>query len=174
MAKAPSAGLFASTAVITTTESAQGTLTFDKLETGTSVYDKIGWIIHRVEWMISVSVLNLLLDQSDSIAWAIAMSNQGTTIPDNDPAVIVRRRLGCADFGTPANTLEEYWPKTDDFSNLPGGGILVLPNPLYLGVISASIASAASVTARIFFSAIEMNDQDYFNLIQSRQLLISS
>jgi hypothetical protein len=83
----------------------------------------------------------------------------------------MRRRLSDADFGTPANAVLMTSPIIDDFSTLPGGGILVLPNPLFVYIQSASIASVASVAMRAWFTSVNLSDDDYFLLAQARMLL---
>lgn len=173
MASKSVAGEYCAQAVLSVTESAANTLTFDKLETGLSVYDKVGWVIARVEWRLGATTPGFFNSSGDLIAAALVMSNQLTALNDTDPAVQAIRKWSRLDIGTAASGL--FFPTTwvDDYSTLPGGGLLVLPNPLYLAVLGTGLSAAGSCTARIFYRAIDMGQDDYFNLIQARQLLIN-
>jgi len=166
--------LFTSQAELTVTESASNTLTFTKLETGLSVYDKIGWVIARVEWRPSSGTYALFNGTGDVLDCALTMSNGLTALSESDPAIYNFRKFLRLDFGTAANASIFSSTYIDDFSTLPGGGLLVLPNPLYLGIKGTGLTAGATMFTRIFFKAIELSDQDYFNLVQARQLLITT
>jgi len=58
-----------------------------------------------------------------------------------------------------------------DFSSLPGGGLLTLPNPLYLAVQGESLASAVTVRARIHFSRMDMEAENWIELVEQTRLL---
>ncbi len=165
---------FVSQAVFLVTETAANTLTFEKLETGLSVYDKIGWVVCRVEFKIRATVPALFNGTGDYLEMALTITNSITTLADDNPAVLVKKLLLRTDFGTAANAGINDTTYIYDYSNLPGGGLLTLPNPLYFGLVGTGLTGAATVTCRLFFKAIQLNDQDYFNLVQSRQLLIST
>lgn len=153
------------------TMSAANALTYEKIESGMSIYDRIGWVLSRVEWMVPVGTRNLLLDQSDEITMGLATSNSMATISDTDPNVLSRLRISVADFGTAANSLLIDDPIVQDYTGLPGGGLLVLPNPLYVFMDSESVASAGSIAARAWFTSVDLSDEDYFLLAQARMLL---
>lgn len=174
MANKSIAGNFASQAVLSVTETAANTLTFTKLETGLSVYDKIGWVLNRVEFRLGSGVPALFNASGDFLQIALSMSNSLTALSDDDPAIYTNLMLYRVDYGTAASGMLEPNLYSQDFSGLPQGGILILPNPLYLGVRGSSLTAASSVVARIYYTAIELSDTDYFNLVQSRQLLINS
>lgn len=161
-------------AILSVTESAANTLTFDKLETGLSVYDKIGWIIARVEWKLSSGTYALFNGTGDTLTMALSMSNNLTSLAQTDPALITQRNFVRLDFGTAANASIFENIYVDDFSGLPGGGLLILPNPLYIALLGSGLTAAANVTARIFFQPITMTGDDFTNLVQARQLLIST
>jgi len=173
MAKLP-ADNFASQAMFSTTESAANTLTFSKLETGLSVYDKIGWVLARVEIPLTVATLDLFNGNGDVLEIALTATNTITAFDDANAAIYMHRTLLRRDVGTPAVSFFIDTTIVEDFSTLPGGGILLLPNPLYLAIKGTGLTGAATVDVRIFFKAMDMTDQDYFNLVQARQLLIST
>jgi hypothetical protein len=165
---------FTEQAIITVTESAANTLTFAKLTTGVSIYDKIGWIINRLEWRFGGSLNAFFNGTADSLALALTMSNAAASLSDTDPAIIAIRRWQRTDFGTAANAQIQPLTWVDDFSTLPGGGLLVLPNPIYGAALGSGLTTASTTYIRMFFTPVELSDQDYFNLVQARQLLIST
>lgn len=165
---------FTSQAVFYVVETAANTLTFEKLETGLSVYDKIGWVIQRAEWELGVASLAYFNGTGDHITFALTITNSLTGLSDENPAIIAIDRIVRTDLGTAASGLLRPTKIVRDFSTLSGGGILTLPNPIYCGLQGNGLTNAASVVCRLYFKAIELSDTDYFNLVQARQLLIST
>ncbi len=165
---------YASKAIFQLVESAGSTLTFDKLETGLSVYDKIGWVISRVETRLSAGTMALFNGTGDNLTVALVSTNSLTSLSDSNPAVYSLRNFVRIDFGTAASASITSGSFVDDYTGLPGGGLLVLPNPLYGGIVGSGLSGAASLNMTVFFQAVNLSDQDYFNLVQARQLLINS
>lgn len=161
-------------AVFNVTESSANTLTFDKLETGMSVFDKVGWVVQRIEWRLSSTVPALFNTAADTLSMALTASNTLTTLTDSDPAIYNIKRLVRVDIGTAASGMIMPMDFVSDLSGLAGGGILVLPNPLYVGIVGGGLSGPATVVTRLFVVPVELSNEDYFNLVQSRQLLIST
>lgn len=174
MAKTQVGDNFTSQAVFNVTESGSNTLTFEKLETGLSVYDKIGWVIQRIDWKFNIGSFALMNTSGDFLTAALTITNTLSTLGDENPAVLDIVKFGRHDIGTAASGLIINPLFVHDYSTLSGGGILTLPNPLYVGVVGYGLSGPASIIARLFFKAIELSDTDYFNLVQARQLLIST
>lgn len=165
---------YSSQALFGLTESAANTLTFEKLETGLSVYDKVGWIIQRLEWKPGATAFAMFNGSGDTLSLAVTMTNTLTSLANDNPAILFKRDfvrvdLGVAAAGSIVDTIFEQ-----DYSTLAGGGILVLPSPLYGAIVGGGLTAAATGFIRIYFKAIELSDTDYFNLVQARQLLIST
>lgn len=167
------AGLFTSQATLSNVESAANTLTFTQLQTGLSIYDHVGWILGRLEFRLSNTVPALFNADGDALSIAITQNNAAAALSQSDPAIIYLLQIRRTDYGTAAsgelrsNTFEV------DFSTLPGGGILVLPNPLYLASVGSGLTGPSTVTARLYFQPVDLSDADYFNLVQARQLLLN-
>lgn len=173
MATAQKKDEFANVAIVTVTESAANTLTFKKLEMGTSLFDRVAIIIHRVEWYLA-SAAAALIGDGDRVMAAITNTNTLDSIEANEEGVLIRKMWRNVFQGAPANNQREVFPTVDDFTTLPGGGIIMLPSPLYVGLECASLAAAQTIYCRMFFTFKEMKDQDYFELMQARQTLISN
>ena len=176
MAKSSIQGAFATKALFQLAETAANTLSYDKLETGMSVYDKVGWIIARIEYRITATTWALFNGTGDNLTVALTSTNTLTaaTLSDSNPAVYALRNFARIDIGTAASGLLQSGTYTDDYSTLPGGGLMVLPSPLYAGIVGSGLTGAASMNVLIYFTPMDLSDQDYFNLVQARQLLINS
>jgi len=174
MAEKNQLGAFSSQAVFDVTEAGANTLTFEKLETGISVYDKIGWILNRVELTGNPSAL--FNTTADTLTMALTMTNSITAaqLSANNPAIYMLRTFYRVDYGTAATAILRDATDVIDYSNLPGGGLLMLPNPMYFGLVGSGLAGAATMICRIFYTPLQLGDADYMNLIQARQLLIST
>lgn len=165
---------YANMAIVQVDESAANTLTYKKLEMGTSLFDRVGIIIRKVEWYVHAN-LNYIVANSDSIQCAITNTNTLADIGPEYEGVLVRRTFRAWVYGTPATAQLYGEPWVDDLSALPGGGIIMLPNPLYVAVKGVSLASACTdVTAKIYFTFVELTNEDFFELMQARQTLIST
>lgn len=162
---------FVNMAYASVAESAAGTLTFSELNTGIAIFEKVAWIVHRIDWIIMPAYQNLILAEADSISFALCCSNSLSSLTPSRVAVIDYGYIGLDLFGTPANAYMFHVPIIHDFSTLPGGGIIVPPNPLYVAIQGASLASVVLGACRIFFTIKTLEAEEYWELVQARQLV---
>lgn len=163
---------YANQAVITVTESAANTLTFKKLETGISLFEKQAWLISRVNYFISgIAQFNT---SADALAMAITTTDQLTSLTLTNAAILDFLYLLRVDLGTAASGMFLPMPLVSDMSGLAGGGLLVPPNPLYLGAVGTGLAAAVSVTAKFYYTTIELKAEEYWELVESRRIISSS
>ena len=73
--------------------------------------------------------------------------------------------------GTAASGGFHVQPYTKDLSTLPGGGLIIIPNPLYGFAIGTGLASATTNYIRFYYTQIEISDAQYYELWQSRVML---
>jgi len=168
--------MFANMAIVKVTESAATTLTWKKLEVGTSLFEKVAIVLHRVEWSFAAggSGIAAMAGTGDICYAGIANSNTLSSLQADQEGLIVRKRWSRYDFGTAGSGNFIVEPFVDDFSSLPGGGLIMLPTPFYVGVLGASVAAAFEITARILFTFRELKGEDFLELLQARQTLIST
>lgn len=165
---------YAFPAVFALKETTVNTLTLEKLETGLSVYDRVGWVIQRIEIALAVATYGYMNATGDAISVGLTTTSNLTTLADDNPAVLYLRRFVRLDFGTAATGSIQPTVFESDFTNLAGGGLLTLPNPIYGAILGNSLTTAGEATIRLYIKAVPLTDQDYFNLAQARQLLISA
>lgn len=145
-------------------------LEFAKIDFPFSIMDKVGILIHRVEW-VPTSIGNLN-SSGDTLVGALTTSNTLTDVTDpTDPQVIQYIRWRRLDIGTAASGLIYMDPYIVDYSDLPGGGILVAPSPLYLAVDSQGAAAACQINMRFFYTYLSLSSEDYWQLVESRRVI---
>ena len=154
---------------VTVTETAANTLTFQEIEVGFSMFERVGLLIHRVEYAPEDAAYNSLISSGDTLKCALTASNTIDTINPSERAAIDTIRWHAKDVGTVADLMVYQIPAVKDFSNLPMGGILIAPRPLYVGAEATGFSAAISVQVRLYFTVVSMADSDYFELLESRR-----
>jgi len=146
-------------------ESSANTLTFDEITLGLSLFDKVALIINRIEWYAWPT---RLLAAGDAIEFGISSSNAFVDPDSSQPSIITFQSMDVVDFGTAG--VHEVWrqPLVEDLSNLPGGGLLITPRPLYQFVEGTNLAAVATVRMRMFFTVKKMKPEEYFELLETR------
>ena len=172
MAKAGS-DKFANMAAVLVTESAANTLTFQKLETGIAIFEKVAWVISRWEVRVAPTLTNFA-DTEDSLDVALTCSQNLSSIATyNEPCILAWYRLIYHESGTPANFSFFHSPTVFSYADMPGGGLIVPPNPLYLGVKGAGLAGAQSVSCRFWYSTLQLTPDEYWELVEARRIISS-
>lgn len=155
---------FSNKAYGTVTESAANTLTFSQIQTNISIMEKVAWVISRIEWYFTPAQIALLVDDADAFEVALTSSNKVATLSLADSAVIdymmVRKFVSTA---VGWQFISPMW--TRDFSMLPGGGLIVAPNPLYVAIKGTGLASAGGVGMRFYWSRQELSPDQYLELL---------
>jgi len=164
---------FANLAVISVTESAANTLTFKKLETGISLFEKIAWIIHRVEYFMDILAASFD-GNADFLDVGLSTTDQLTTVSFSNNAVLDKLQVQRSDWGAAANAILQEKPLYKDFTNLPGGGLIIPPNPVYGFACGGGQVSARSVTIRLFYTTLVMTPDQYWELVEARRIISST
>ena len=161
-------------ATITVTESAANTLTFKKLETGMSLFEKYAWIISRIEYFFTFNG-TLFNATADTLAVAVTTSNVRTTIMTSatftDVSVLDMIQVTRTDLGAAATGMMSILPLVKDFSSLPGGGIISPPAPLYGAAEGSGLVSATTTIIKMYYTVLELGTDDYWELVEARRLL---
>jgi hypothetical protein len=163
--------IFANIAHIQCLESAANTLTYRKLETGISLFEKVAWVIHRLEYFLTAVETAAV---GDGITCALCTSdNPSDILPDEASQVDIITHYR-QDWGTAASGWWRREPVMKDFVSLPGGGLIVPPNPIYLAVLGLSQTNPQTVDIRIFYTAKVLKPEEYWELVEARRLVSSS
>ena len=164
---------FANQAVITLTESAANTLTFKKLETGVSLFEKVAWLISRIEYFFTPGDFSYFNGTGDALTVALTTTSSITSLPITDATVLDIFQLTRLDFGTAANAIMTELLRYKDLSALAGGGLLVPPNPIYGAIQGSGLSTAATVYLKIFYTVITLEPAQYWELVEARRIIAS-
>lgn len=156
--------------------------TFEQIQPQSSINDRLGWIVHRAEFFHPTEVWAAWLDSTAdfTLEYGIANSNSFAVPTASNPALKIRQRLVTNNNGAAAATTTHVYdqqPFVQDFSTLPGGGMLMLPYPMYgyvsvIGTLPAGIAGVnCYFTLKV--SQVQLSDADFFALLQANQMFIS-
>lgn len=162
--------VFVNQAYITVVESAANTLTFAKLETGVTIHEKIGWIISRLDYSMGLAAANFGAE-GDVVEFGISTSDLITTISLRTSAIVDYNAIRRNDFGTAASGMLTRQPFQKTFANLPGGGILVPPNPIYIYVKGGALTSAMTIECRLFYTYKELKLEEFWELVELRRMI---
>ena len=163
---------YANVAAIDLTESAANTLTTAKFAFPFSIMDKMGILISRVEYELA-NLSSVLAASADQIIAGLVAGTAPDMTNPADPLVIDTYKTTRLDFGAAASGVVVQQPFIKDFSTLPGGGILVAPNPLYVAILGVSAGAAGRVKVRLFYTYFEMSTDEYWQLVESRRIISS-
>jgi len=161
---------YANLAAINVVETAAGTLTSAKFSFPFSIMDKMALLVSRIEyWPGAIEQLN---STGDYILGGIIAAASVLDLRDqSDPLVIDSFSLGRLDQGTAATGHLINMPWVKDLSNLPGGGILLAPNPLYVAVKGSGAAGVVSLWVRMYYTYMELATDEYWQLVESRRII---
>lgn len=146
------------------TESAANTLTFTEIQTNVDIFAKRAWILHRLEWYAPPATLDMLLAAADALTFALTSSNKLTTLGLDAAGVIDYGEISPFVATYVAASLQ-YKPFIRDFGNLPGGGLIIAPRPLYVAAKGVSVAAASTWQCRGYFTQLEMSADEYLELV---------
>jgi len=170
-AKSKTGDKFANLAYLTVTESGTDTLTFAQLQLASNLMsEKAALIIHKAEFTLTnPAVLNSTTDFTDV---GLCLSDRVTSLADfAQPELLFFKRVQRLDFGTAASGGLYQWPLELDFSRLPGGGILVPADRLYIGCKSTGASGANGAQMRLFYTVMPLDVSDYWELIEARRVM---
>lgn len=162
---------YANVAHIQVTESAINTLTYKKLETGISLFEKMAWVISRIEyyWMALAMAVT-----GDGIVMGITTSNNPPDLTPDQVAVIDMHKVARIDLGTAGTGMFYSYPIVKSFSELPGGGLIVPPNPIYLATLGVSQPAVTVLDARIYYTTVILKGDEFWELVEARRIISST
>jgi len=168
---------FSNVACITVTESAANTLTYKKLEAGISITDKVAWLISRIEYHTLTSLAGAFNADGAQLHVGMSVYNGLTTQQSvgsiADPSMIDRVWLEEVYFGAAASGFLFQRPLIHDFSDLPGGGIIVPPTPIYGWAQGNALTVATDTVIRFHYTLLKLGTEQYWQLVEARRVIAS-
>jgi len=148
----------------TVVESGPTTLTFAEIQTNVDVFSKKAWVLHKLEWYELPADRGLIVNSDDAIRLALTSSNKMSSLSLSDAGVIDLLELNAVPYTAVGVEIYDQ-PHIRDFSSLPGGGLIIAPRPLYIAIQGVSIAAVATGSVRGYFTAIDLNADEYLELV---------
>jgi hypothetical protein len=171
-AKGTALDTFANIAAVKVTMSGTDTLTTGKFSFPFSIMDKMGLVISRIEYM--ANALTQLNTSGDYALLGLCVAaSLVDALNQADPNIIDYREIVRYDYGTAASALLDQEPYVKDFSMLPGGGLLVAPNPLYAFMTSSGAGAAMNGWVKLYYTYKELGTDEYWQLVESRRIITS-
>lgn len=156
--------IYPNRAMSSVTQTAANTITFEQINFGVGIFQGVALVLHRVEYMPDGAALNELAAFGDTWDMGLTTSNLLADLQAFDPAVISMKRMLA--IGAAVEPFE--LPLITDFTTMPGGGLILPPNPLFMCVDSLGNAAAHGTIFQLYFTFVELADKDYIELIQSQ------
>jgi len=161
---------YANVAAISVTEAVAGTTAYAKFAFPFSIMDKMALVIQRIEYQFGA--LQQLNGTTDKVVVALTAAS-GVVDLDNqaDPLIIDSARITRLDLGAAASGILLQLPYVKDYTNLAGGGLLVAPSPLYAAIQSTGAAAVMAAWVRMYYTYMELNSDEYWQLVESRRII---
>jgi len=157
---------FANRAIVELTMSAANTETFEQINFGVGLFQGVGLVLHRVEYVLDRASLTELVGNSDEVRLAITTRDSLTSLMPVSQDVICYWET--AIHGQPAASQENYYlPFVRDFSDLPGTGLIMPANPLFFAMDTVGFVAAGYASCILYYTFKELSDKDYIELIQT-------
>jgi hypothetical protein len=165
---------FSQVAALTVTEPAANTLTFVQLQgTSPGLFSHTAWIINQVEYYPAADDIGLLLQNAgDWVEFGISTTNKLTVLGISDANIVDIAQL-ITGQGAPAADQAHIHrlPIVRDFSNLPGGGLIIPAYPLYGFVAGIGLANPFTVYIRLRFITKELKPDEYIELVEASRII---
>lgn len=161
---------FADVAYLTVTETAANTLTFGALSLARALGSRQAFIVHKIEYLVPAASLALLVAAADALQYGLSLSNSITDVGYDKVEVFDRVYLSY-DGSLPSGGLMPAQPIVHDFNMMPGGGLIVPVKTMYVYAKGASVASASSVSCRMWYTVKELKDTEYLQLVEAYEIL---
>ena len=162
--------VYVNQAFLSVTESALNTLTFGKLETGIAIFEKAAWLICRIDYEFIISAAQFGAE-ADNLVFGISVSDQITNTDLSNSAIVDRNRVTRMDFGTAASGVILRSPYTKNFASLPGNGLLIPPNPIYIFAAGTALTGPVTLEARMFYTVIKLAGDEFWELVEQRRMI---
>lgn len=163
MAAKKKADNFVNKAMVSHTQDVANDCTFSEIRFGVGWSQKIGIVLHRVDFFPSSGMADELVAAADMAAMAITNSDDLTDLNPTSQSVLASVKLEC--LGASVEALR--CPIAADFTGMPSGGMLIPSAPLYFGVDTGGFAAAVTAYAVLWYTFLSLSDSDYLDLIQA-------
>lgn len=157
-----------------------GTPSKKQIVFGLSILDKVGIIVHRVDYTVYWAPTL----PAAPIGWefffgltAAPIATATDALDSNNPAWISREAIeeNINNGGVAVAETRHWIPQiVANYNDLPGGGLITPPSTVFLqsyGTLAAMSAITISVRARVYYTITELTTEDYWQLVEARRMI---
>lgn len=158
---------FAQKMYLTVTQSAANTLTFSQaVNLGVGLMNSMAIVIHEIKWVIPYAVMSELTANQDRFTIGLVGDNSLTDLTLDQPAVYDLFNMEAFVATAAGFAFTDQYPKSN-LTNLPGGGLIVPADRVYLGFTSGGFAAAQTAGALVYFTLKPLKAEQYLELAQA-------
>lgn len=147
--------------------SAANALSFEQIRFGVGIFQGVALLVHQIDYFLSHDSYTQLTTSADYCSIGLTARDDLTSITPTVLNVIDVVDYDTVLFGAAAEVHEIEKPRTRNFQSMPGGGILIPANPLFLAMSSSGFATAGVARIVMFYTFKTLADKDYLELLQS-------
>lgn len=145
------------------------TLAVFNWDTGFSIKDGYGFVIHKIEAWLKPSDVSLPNADADRITVALITNNTltGATIEGGNNDSILEAITWQLKLATAVGQQFGDYKIIRDFTNEPGGGRLIAPKPLYFAHYSQGCGATLTINVKVVYTMLKLTEQMYRELYES-------
>ncbi len=159
--------LYGNRAFVDITMTAANTLTFQQIQFGVGLFQGVALVLNRIEWYPDRSVMDSLVANSDELKMALTNRDDLSAIDASNQSILAMKQVDPLMVGAVVGIEIVDLPWVSDFSGIPGAGLIIPANPLYVGVYTVGFAAAARIRCILYFTFKTLTDAEYIELIQT-------
>lgn len=148
------------------TASAANAMTFAQIRFGVGLFGGVALILHRMEYFPATASIRELVAVTDELVFGLTNRDDLAGLTAQNLNVLDTNNIITMAVGAIVSMNLVHLPIIKDFSDMPGGGLIIPTNPLYLGVLTAGFSGPAIVDLMLYYTFKQMSDSDYIELVQ--------
>lgn len=143
--------------------SAANTLTFQQIRFASGIFEGVALILNRILWNPTSTSLREIVAATDTLIMALTTRNDLTTLVPSNLSVLAQKEV----VGLGAAVESKEIPFITDYSTLPGGGLLIPANPLYIGADSGGFVNPATINITLEYQWKKLSKDESIELLQT-------
>jgi len=176
MAKVSSkmADRFVNKAYTSVLQSAANAAAYGEINFNIPTFDKVAIVISKIEYHFATGAWAEMVANTDQMLYGLTTNaSLGALTPAslNNPAVIDLNYITNIVVGAVTSLTQVFDPLVIDYSNMPDGGIIVPPRPLYLYFSTAGFVAATTAYVVLWFRYLNLSTEDYWDLVESTRVI---
>lgn len=145
------------------TMSVADTLTFQQVRFAVGLTQNFALLLNRIKYFPEAAFLQALQAATDTLNVALVTREDINDLnPTNLSVIDVHALFGCG-----ANVTPMHNPIESDFNNLPGGGLIIPPNPLFIAIASTGLGVTGVMDVVLEYQYVELTDNQAREVLQT-------